>query len=86
MVTFSCRSEEPASKLTNAVLSKKYDPEELLISGRQLYIYFPNGMGRTKLNWLAVVKGLGTTGTGRNLNSVMKLLEMAERLEGPARQ
>ncbi len=79
LVTFL--AEEPASKLTNAVLSKKYDPEELLISGRELYIYFPNGMGRTKLNWLAVVKALGTTGTGLNLNSVMKLLEIAERLE-----
>jgi uncharacterized protein (DUF1697 family) len=82
LVTFL--AGEPASEFTNAVLSKEYDPEELLIAGRELYIYFPNGMGRTKLNWLAVVKALGTTGTGRNLNSVMKLLEMAEQLEGSA--
>jgi uncharacterized protein (DUF1697 family) len=79
LVTFL--AEEPGSTLTSTVLAKKTDPEELRISGRELYIYFPNGMGRTKLNWLAVVKALGTVGTGRNLNSVVKLLEIARRLE-----
>lgn len=82
LVTFLAK--EPQSKLINAVLSKKNDREKLHILGRELYIYFPNGMGGTKLNWLAVVKALGTTGTGRNLNSVMKLLEIAERMEASA--
>jgi uncharacterized protein (DUF1697 family) len=46
-----------------------------------VYIYFPNGMARPKLSWLTVEKKLKTAGTGRNWNSVIKLLEMAEKLE-----
>jgi uncharacterized protein (DUF1697 family) len=30
---------------------------------------------------MSVVKSLKTTGTGRNWNSVLKLMEMGERLE-----
>lgn len=81
LVTFL--ADEPVSKLKDKILSMKTDPEELRINGRELYLYFPNGIGRTKLSWMAVVKALGTVGTGRNLNSVIKLLEIAEKLERP---
>jgi uncharacterized protein (DUF1697 family) len=60
----------------------KCDPEELRIEGREIYIYFPHGAGRSKLNWAGLGKMLKTTGTGRNWNSVRKMLEMAEGLEG----
>ncbi len=59
----------------------KCDPEELRIEGRELYIYFPNGMGRSKLSLARLEKTLKTSGTGRNWNSVTKMLEMAEKLE-----
>jgi uncharacterized protein (DUF1697 family) len=72
---------KPTPKATNNILQNKATPEEILINGRELYIYFPKGMGRTKLSWMALVKSLETTGTGRNWNSVMKLLEIAESLE-----
>jgi uncharacterized protein (DUF1697 family) len=55
-------------------------PEEVRIGERELYIYFPDGMGRSKL-WPAVEKALKKSGTGRNWNTVTKLLEMAEKLE-----
>jgi uncharacterized protein (DUF1697 family) len=55
-------------------------PEKLHIEGRELYIYYPNGMARPKLNMTAVGKALGVSGTGRNWNTVTKLLEMAEEL------
>ncbi len=51
------------------------------MDGRELYIYFPNGMARPKMSWAVLEKTLKTPGTGRNWNSVEKLLEMAERLE-----
>ena len=60
----------------------KCDPEELRIVGRELYIYFPNGMGRSKLSLAKFEKTLKTAGTVRNWNSVTKILEMAEKLEG----
>ena len=58
------------------------DPEELRIEGRELYIYFPNGQGRSKLSGAALEKMLKTQGTGRNWSSVTKMLEMAEKMEG----
>jgi uncharacterized protein (DUF1697 family) len=55
-------------------------PEELHIDGRELYIYYPNGMARPKLSLPQVEKTLLTSGTSRNWNTVRKLLEIAEKL------
>ena len=72
-------ANHPSAEAREQVLKIKTD-EELHIDGREVYIYFPNGMGRSKLSWPTIGKKLGTTGTGRNWNSVTKLLEMAEKL------
>jgi uncharacterized protein (DUF1697 family) len=71
---------DPRQKARDQVLSIKANPEELRIDGREIYIYYPNGMGRPKLSWAVIEKILKTRGTGRNLNSVTKLLEMAEAM------
>jgi uncharacterized protein (DUF1697 family) len=71
----------PCAEAREKVLSLKTDPEELRIDGRELYIYFPDGMARPKISWTVIEKMLKTPGTGRNWNSVIKLLEMAERME-----
>jgi len=74
----------PPSAEAEANLAKFKDyPEELHLKGRELYIYFPNGAGRSKLPWSSVEKLLGVTGTARNWNSVRKMLEMAEEMERP---
>ncbi len=59
-------------------------PEELHIFERELFIYYPNGMGRPKLPMPAVERALNVTGSGRNWNSVTKLMQMAEALEAAA--
>jgi uncharacterized protein (DUF1697 family) len=79
LVTFL--SDHPDAEARKNVLKIKTDPDELRIDGREVYIYFPNGMGRSKLPWPQIDKTLKTSGTGRNWNSVTKLLEMAEKLE-----
>jgi uncharacterized protein (DUF1697 family) len=71
----------PTAADREMALSIKVEPEELHISGRELYIYFPNGQGRSKLPMARIEKTLQTSGTGRNWNTVTKLLEMAEGLE-----
>ena len=76
-------ASEPNSESRKKVLAIKAHPEELHINGREVYIYFPNGMGKTKLPWTTIERLLGTPGTGRNWNTVTKLLEMAHVLEGP---
>lgn len=50
--------------------------EKLHLSGREIFIHFPDGMGNSKLR-LSFTK----TGTGRNLNSVKKLAQMAHDAE-----
>jgi uncharacterized protein (DUF1697 family) len=55
-------------------------PEEARLHVRELYIHYPNGMGRSKLPMAQIERAISTTGTGRNWNTVEKLTEMAEKL------
>jgi uncharacterized protein (DUF1697 family) len=80
LVTFLDR--DPGPEAREKVLTIKTAPEELRIDGRELYIYFPNGMARPKFSWTVIERTLKTPGTGRNWNTVTKLLEIAERLKG----
>jgi uncharacterized protein (DUF1697 family) len=56
-------------------------PEDLRVSGRELFIHFVNGLARPKLSTAALDRALGAPGTGRNWNTVRKLAEMATALE-----
>lgn len=76
LVTFLPIHPTPESR--EKVLDIDTKPEELRIDGRELYIYFPNGMARPKLSFPVIDRALGMSGTGRNWNTVLKLLEMAE--------
>jgi len=82
LVTFL--AAEPGAEARARVLALKPDPEELHLIGRELYIYFPNGAGRSKLQWSSLDRKLETAGTARNLNSVTKILEIAEQMEANA--
>jgi uncharacterized protein (DUF1697 family) len=79
LVTFLAAA--PAAEALSAALKIKTDPEELRIVGSEAFIYFPNGMARPKLSWPAIERILKTTGTGRNWNTVNKLLAIAESFE-----
>jgi uncharacterized protein (DUF1697 family) len=79
LVTFL--SGKPGAEGREKVRGIKCDPEEIWIEGSELYIYFPNGAGKSKLQWSTMYRMLGVAGTARNWNSVMKLLEMAEAME-----
>ncbi len=77
-------AEPPASARGQLLAQLQVMPpmaEEVHLHGRELYIYFPDGMGRSKLSMTALEKLLKISCTARNWNTVTKLLEMAERLE-----
>ncbi len=78
IVTFL--ATEPSAESRAAVLGLKPDPEEIRMNGRELYVYFPNGSGRSKLVPL-LSRALKNKGTGRNWTTVCTLAEMAEKLE-----
>jgi uncharacterized protein (DUF1697 family) len=71
----------PAKIARDKLLKFDARGEELHMHGSELYVYFRNGMGQTKLSWPALRKTLNSSFTGRNWNTVTKLLEMAESLE-----
>lgn len=79
LVTFL--ADAPPADATSKLDAFKSYPEEVHLNGREMFIYFPNGAGRSKLPWSQVEKFLKVTGTARNWNTVLAMLEIAEELE-----
>lgn len=63
----------PADALTKMVAP---DGEEAMVAGREIYVHYPNGSGRSRLKLPAL-----KAGTSRNLNTVRKLAELARAME-----
>jgi len=64
-----------------AALAEAYSgPEQIEIVGADVYITYPNGIGRSKLTNALLEKHLGVAGTARNWNTVVKVLELAEAI------
>jgi uncharacterized protein (DUF1697 family) len=78
LVTFL--AQRPSASACEKVRAMKIDPEQLRLDGREMFIYFPLGMGRSRLPLAQIEKTLGTIGTGRNWNTVRKLIEIAEQM------
>ena len=72
---FFCQDTPNANEAKLEAL--KSETEKYLIKGKILYLYAPDGIGRSKLA-AGVEKHLGVPATGRNLNTVNKLIEMLE--------
>lgn len=75
----------PARQTREQVLGVACAPEELHLKGREMYIYYPNGMARPTIPLARIEKMLGCASTGRNWNTVHKLLAMGEVLAGRRR-
>jgi len=72
-------ADELGDDTRKALLALKPDGEELRCGDRELYIYFPEGMGRSKF-MPRVSRLLKNSATARNWNTVTKLLELADQL------
>lgn len=58
-------------------LQKTYTgPEELYLIGQELFVYYPDGIGRSKLTLPLIEKKLKASGTGRNWNTILQLQKM----------
>jgi uncharacterized protein (DUF1697 family) len=80
LVTFLVANPSPDAQSTLRAL--KTNGEEIHLKGRELYIYFPHGVGKSKLPWSSIEKLLKTSGTARNWNSIENMLKIAEEMEG----
>lgn len=48
-------------------------PEIVRLVGKQLYVFFPDGVGESKLTTKLIERKIGSVGTGRNWNTVLKI-------------
>jgi uncharacterized protein (DUF1697 family) len=71
----------PTRQARDHLLGLPCEPEELGINGREVYIYYPQGMAHPKISLVRIEKTLQCASTGRNWNTVNKLMAMAEALE-----
>jgi len=60
----------PAVKALQAAITGR---EVVRAKGAHAYIVYPDGQGRSRLTAAVIEKHLGTRGTGRNWNTVLKL-------------
>jgi len=78
LVTFL--AEEISPEAQNQLEAIKVGPEEIKAYSRELYVYYPNGVGRSKLP-AVMDRAMKKAGTARNWNSVTRMLEMAEQIQ-----
>jgi len=54
-----------------------YGNETVAFAGHEMYAYFPDGIGRSKLTLPMIEKSTGRRGTARNWNTVLALQRLA---------
>jgi len=67
----------PADEDIRALQGAIKGPEIVRGGARHAYIVYPDGVGRSRLTSAIIEKKLGSSGTGRNWNTVLKLAALA---------
>jgi len=71
--------QKPSDAQVMKVTGIDYLPDKFYINGSEIYVYCPNGFGKTKLYTNFFEAKMKVTGTARNWRTINKLLEMAEK-------
>jgi uncharacterized protein (DUF1697 family) len=69
---------KPAVRAVRTLEPDRFAPDRFEVAGREMFVHYPNGAGRSKFNGAYYDKRLGVPGTARNLNTVAKLAELAD--------
>ncbi|MDP9235958.1 MAG: DUF1697 domain-containing protein [Chloroflexota bacterium] len=72
-----CLKDAPHLNAIKALQAAIKGPEIIRADGRHLYVVYPAGIGRSLLTNKLIEDKLGTRGTGRNWNTVLKLAVLA---------
>jgi uncharacterized protein (DUF1697 family) len=68
---------EPNPFDITALRTANPEPEQFVIDGTTMYAYYPNGLGQSKLTPTLIDRKLKTVSTTRNLNTLLKLIELS---------
>jgi uncharacterized protein (DUF1697 family) len=75
-------ADEPNEHLLGNMDRVETRRDKYFIRGDAIYLYCPNGYGRTKLSNSFWERKLKVAATTRNWNTITKLLELAEEIQG----
>jgi uncharacterized protein (DUF1697 family) len=71
-------SATPAAEVVRGLEQEDVAPERLVVIGREIYAWHPDGVHRSRALRLLTERRLGVVPTARNWNTVVKLLAMAD--------
>jgi uncharacterized protein (DUF1697 family) len=70
-------TSKPGTAQVDSLDADRSSPDEFELRGREIYLYCPNGIARTKLTNAYFDSKLATTSTVRNWKTVLKLVELS---------
>ena len=74
-----CLKDAPTPAAVTSLQDAIKGREVVTARGRHAYFLYPDGIGRSRLTMTLIEKKLGTTGTARNWNTVLKLGALTEK-------
>ncbi len=69
----------PSEDQMSGIKGVDYPPDKFKIIGKEIYIYCPNGFGRTKLYTNFFENKMRIVGTARNWNTINTIQGIAEK-------
>ena len=75
-------AESVSSKAVKTLDSNRSPSDQFEVKGREIFLRFPNGSGRSKLTVDYFERKLGNQATARNWNTVVKVLELMSTRTG----
>jgi len=70
-------SRPPANSRALDTDAERVAPDRFVVRDREIHLWYPNGLGRSKLTNALIERRLGVSATSRNWNTVTKLHELA---------
>jgi uncharacterized protein (DUF1697 family) len=69
--------EKPAEAQIQKVINIDYPPDKFRIIGKEIFVYCPDGFGKTKLYTNFFEKKMGVTGSARSWKTITNVLDIA---------
>jgi len=76
MVAFLDR--EPEVDIEDVLDAREFEPDRFALSGREIFLAYPEGSGRSKLTHELLQRRLGVTATIRNRKTILRLIEVSD--------